>query len=369
MSEQTGAGNSFDPHNDAQHWEVLPVISLAGWFSDDPDQRQEVVENLIRGATGSGFFYITDHGIKQSLIDAVYEASKAFHDQPQGIKELYSITRSLHHRGYVSIADNGTYEKAGATFHNHHETFDLSFDIAADDPRAHKGFGMVGPNIWPDLEGFKEVVSAYYAAVYQLGRQLTSAFELGLGLEPGALLQNFTVPTSQLRLMKYPENDAPMDIANHGIGAHSDFECFTMLHTRGPGLQVLSADDHWVEAPPMENGFIVNIGDCLEAWTAGLFKSTQHRVVNLGNLRYSLPFFFATDFDVDIEPLPAFSTPQTRLQYPTFKAGEHLWARTIDAFPYLTRKHKSGELAVDFIVADENPFKRLSLEEAALKRS
>jgi isopenicillin N synthase-like dioxygenase len=369
MNEKAGAGNKFDPHNDAQHWDVLPVISLAGWFSDDPAQSREVVENLLQGATGSGFFYITDHGISQSLIDTVYQASKAFHDQPQSWKEAYSITRSLHHRGYVSIADNGTYEKDGKTFHNHHESFDLSFDMAADDPRAHKGFGMVGPNIWPELDGFKEAVSAYYDAVYQLGRQLTAAFELGLGLQSGALLQHFTAPTSQLRLMKYPENDAPMDTNNHGIGAHSDFECFTMLHTRGPGLQVLSADDHWVEAPPLEDGFIVNIGDCLEAWTGGLFKSTQHRVVNLGDLRYSLPFFFATDFDIDVEPLPAFSTPETRHKYPVFKAGEHLWARTIDAFPYLNRKYKSGELAVDFIVADENPFKRLSVEEAALKES
>ena len=57
------------------------------------------------------------------------------------------------------------------------------------------------------------------------------------------------------------------------------------------------------------------------------------------------------------------------VKYPAFKAGEHLWARTIDAFPYLNRKYKSGELAVDFMVADENPFKRLSIEEAALKES
>ncbi|MFT7469706.1 MAG: hypothetical protein ACI8PP_002965, partial [Candidatus Pseudothioglobus sp.] len=51
MNEKAGADNRFDPHNDAQHWDVLPVISLAGWFSDDPAQSREVVENLLKGAT------------------------------------------------------------------------------------------------------------------------------------------------------------------------------------------------------------------------------------------------------------------------------------------------------------------------------
>jgi len=368
MNEHAKQGSSSDPQNDAQHWDVLPVISLAGWFSQDPVQRLLVAQRLFKAATSSGFFYIADHGIDQALIDAAYEANKSFHDQPQDWKERYSITKSMHHRGYVSIADNGAHEIEGKPHFNHHESFDLSFDLAADDPRTHKGYGLAGPNIWPALDGFKDVVSAYYAALYQLGREITSAFELGLGLAPGTLLQHFNAPTSQLRLMKYPPNDAPKDDTNHGIGAHSDFECFTMLHTQGPGLQVMSADDHWVEAPPIEGAYIVNIGDCLEAWTGGLFKSTQHRVVNLGNLRYSLPLFFAADFDVDIAPLPKFSTPQTCAQYPAFIAGEHLWARTIDAFPYLRRKYQSGELGVDFMVSDENPFKRLSKEEAALKQ-
>lgn len=54
----------------------------------------------------------------------------------------------------------------------------------------------------------------------------------------------------------------------------------------------MSYEDHWVEAPPVEGAFVVNIGDCLEAWTGGLFKATQHRLVNLGKERYSLPCFF-----------------------------------------------------------------------------
>ena len=78
-----------------------------------------------------------------------------------------------------------------------------------------------------------------------------------------------------------------------GISAHSDFECFTILNQRSPGLQVMNSADEWVEAPPIDGTFIVNVGDLMEGWTNGRFKATQHRVVNIGKERYSLPLFFA----------------------------------------------------------------------------
>lgn len=71
-----------------------------------------------------------------------------------------------------------------------------------------------------------------------------------------------------------------MDNDNLGIGAHSDFECFIVLHQQAPGPQVMNAADEWVAAPPILGAFIVNIGDLLEGWTNGRSTATQHRVVN-----------------------------------------------------------------------------------------
>jgi isopenicillin N synthase-like dioxygenase len=357
----------FDPHKDAQSWEDLPTVSLKKWFDGSEAEKLEVAKALYAGATGSGFFYIVDHGISQASIDAVYQENRRFHEQPVEFKDQYNINKSLIHRGWVSRAETLRYEKDGKTFNNFHEAFDVSFEVPADDPRASQGYGLIGPNVWPDLEGFREAVEPYYDSVYQLGRELLAAFELSLDMQPGTFLDHITAPTSQLRLLKYFENDAPSDELNVGIGAHSDFECFTILNTSGPGLQLLSYEGHWVEAPPAKGAFVVNIGDCLEAWTGGLFKATQHRVVNLGKERFSLPLFFATDFDVEIKPLPEFSTEETRRRYPPFVAGEHLWGRTINGFPYLKNKYESGELVVDFEILDENPFKRVSIEEKALK--
>jgi len=72
------------------------------------------------------------------------------------------------------------------------------------------------------------------------------------------------------------------------------------------GLQVRSADGtSWVEAPPIENTFVVNIGDMLEKWTAGVYRATPHRVRNLAKKdRYSFPYFFDPDFEASLTPIP-----------------------------------------------------------------
>ncbi len=106
-------------------------------------------------------------------------------------------------------------------------------------------------------------------AVYDLGHRLLGALALELGVDPEELRQHITCPTSQLRMMRYLDNDQPASEDRVGIASHSDFECFTILLQGGPGLQVMNADYHWVEAPPIPGTFIVNIGDIFETWSGG----------------------------------------------------------------------------------------------------
>ena len=57
-----------------------------------------------------------------------------------------------------------------------------------------------------------------------------------------------------------------------------------LLQDAGGGLEVRSGDT-WISAPPIENTFVVNIGDMLELWTHGIYRATPHRVRNLANRR------------------------------------------------------------------------------------
>ena len=36
--------------------------------------------------------------------------------------------------------------------------------------------------------------------------------------------------------------------------------------------------EFWVDVPALPNTILVNLGDMLERWTNGLYKSTMHRV-------------------------------------------------------------------------------------------
>ncbi len=121
---------------------------------------------------------------------------------------------------------------------------------------------------------------------------------------------------------------------NLGIGKHCDYECLTILAQGKVGsLQVETLDGEWVEAPPIEGAFNVNIGEMLTRWTNGKFKATPHRVVNTtGQNRYSVPFFFATNYDVNITPLDVCVENGSSPRYEEVLAGEYLVTRLSEIY-------------------------------------
>lgn len=69
-------------------------------------------------------------------------------------------------------------------------------------------------------------------------------------------------------------------------------------------LQVQMKSGEWINADPIPGAFVVNIGDMMERWTNGEWKSTLHRVIHKGSeYRVSVPFFFEPNFDARIKPL------------------------------------------------------------------
>jgi isopenicillin N synthase-like dioxygenase len=332
---------------------------LSGLFTGSDEDKARVASELGAAARTSGFFYIRNHGIPQDLIDALFAASKQFHEQPRSIKMKNWCGFTTNHRGYVPFEENGTKFPKKINFN---EAWDMSYEAPADHPDYLAGWRMTGPNVWPDIPGWKDTVSTYYDAVFNLGLRMLDALALELGVPTEELTQHITYPTSQLRLLRYLENDMPATKEIVGIAAHSDFECFTLLLTGAPGLQVMNADDVWIEAPPIPGCFVVNIGDIFETWSGGQFKSTQHRVINVGKERYSMPLFFGLDYHTVVEPLEIFRTPETEAKFTPMKAGDHLMRMSVNAFRYMADAYANGDLVPDYDVPEENPFKREAKE-------
>lgn len=312
-----------------------------------------MADALGDAAEHMGFCYIEGHGIDQRTIRNVYKQAERWFSNPLEQKlELY-IGKSSNHRGYVPCSEQGVYADEGA---RHYEAFDLALDLPADDPDVSQGHHLLGPNVWPSQTGFRETISDYYDRLSQLGRMMCGAFESYLQVPPGTLLEAMTKPTSQLRLLHYLGNGDIAQPRGMNMGAHTDYECFTILHQSAPGLQVLNASNQWIDAPPLDGTFVINIGDLLETWSNGQFRSTLHRVVNRGIERLSLPFFVAANYDAVIQPLDGIEPSERTCKYKDIVAGHHLLGQLLRDFPYLRKRHERGQLRLPFAMPNGNPF-------------
>ena len=355
----------------------IPVIDISALRSGDRAAMKAKAAEIGKACEEVGFFYITNHGVPEALIARTYELSRRFHYSPIEQRDSVHVRHSPGTRGWAPVSqedDDGDPELyrlvEPSPEHDYltkprlHAAFDLSLELSEDDPDFKAGNLMLVPNQWPAwIPEFREQVMEYYDAVTEVGRQLFDAFALHLDLPEDFFAKLTRKAPSQLRLLHYPPNDLPMDNDNLGIGAHSDFECFTILNQQAPGLQVMNTADEWVAAPPIDGAFIVNVGDLLEGWTNGRFKATQHRVVNTGKERFSMPLFFAVDYHTEIEPLPAFVTEDNPPKYNKIVAGDHLAGFSVNGAKHLRRKIVRGELTIDFPIHKENPFKRKAVNE------
>lgn len=192
-----------------------------------------------------------------------------------------------------------------------------------------------------DLAGFYTAVRDYYGEVLELARHLFRLFALSLGLPENYFDAMTTHPGGIARLLYYPPakhahvtpNEARREELGKeekiGLGAHSDYECFTLLlSSETPGLEILTPTGTWHRASCVPNSFIVNVADFLMRWTNDLYKSTVHRVVNRGTEpRYSVPFFFSVNYDCMVETLPTCLKEGEAPKYPAIRAGEYILER------------------------------------------
>jgi len=115
-----------------------------------------------------------------------------------------------------------------------------------------------------------------------------------------------------------------------------------MLLPTAPGLEVMNGAGEWIDAPPVEDAFVINIGDLLEAWTNGTFIATSHRVRKVAEERYSFPFFATCDYHTVVAPLDKFVTPEQPAKFTPIVSGDHLLSQTAQTFAYLKRRVAEG---------------------------
>ncbi|KAK3112858.1 hypothetical protein LTR53_010409 [Teratosphaeriaceae sp. CCFEE 6253] len=300
---------------------TIPIIDIAPSFSTSLADRQAVAAQISSACKNSGFFHITGHGVPEPTRQATLALSaRFFKSTPREKKEKLHAKHSPYLRGYepadytyVNPDDWAAEDAAPETKEGFNWGYEAGLDPTGGDGQYRELDGKdVNGNVWPeeeDVPGFYETIKLYYGEILDLARHLFRLFALSLDLSEDYFDHMMTHPGGIARLLYYPASSNPQPLNPNqkdeeiGLGAHSDYECFTiLLCSAAPGLEILSPDDTWVPAPAVEGSFIINVADFLMRWTNGVYRSTVHRVVNrTREERFSVPFFFSVNYDQTVE--------------------------------------------------------------------
>jgi len=272
-----------------------------------------------------GFYYIENHGVDQSLIDAGFAQLEKFFDLPMDEKLKLRVNR--HQIGYVP--PHASVMKTALTDANKkpdtNEGLGFMRERDADDPKVIADIRFSGRNQWPGgLPGFRETILAYHVAMEKLGQALLPIYAIALGKPADFFDTYFEDAHYYNRNSHYPATDA--EDGQHSIGAHTDHNFMALLPMSAvPALEVERPSGGWVEAPIVQGAIVVNTGEFLNRWSNGVFRAIPHRVIIPRRDRYALTFHYnpadqtvAVPLDTCVGPdRPAQFEPKTFIQHMT----------------------------------------------------
>ena len=317
----------------------IPLIDLGGHTDPDRAGALESARQLHDALSTIGFAYITGHTVAPAVREAAFDVSRAFHASSLAQKQTLAINGF--HRGYMGLATSTivTSSVAKVTRPNMSESLMLMHELPSDDPGLLAGAPLQGPNQWPDwIPGFQTPVNRFIADVDTLGRYIIQLIAMSLDLPARSLDHYFDKPTTFLRMLHYPPQPL-MEQEQIGSAPHTDYGVITLLaQDSSGGLQVRPRGGDWIDAPPIPDSFVLNVGDMLARWTNNRFVSTPHRVINRsGGDRYSLPYFLDPGMDALITCLPTCTDAAHPPHYPPVRYGDYLMERLNKNYDYRLR--------------------------------
>jgi len=137
--------------------------------------------------------------------------------------------------------------------------------------------------------------------------------------------------TAGARFLRYP----PRKKDEMGCGQHTDFGVMTLLlQDHVGGLQIL-INDKWVDAPPLKDTLVVNMGDCIELLTNGKLKATTHRVINKSTTeeRFVALVFHDPDWAFPIDCLSKFKEDPDPFTNRLATFGDHFKSKYYFVYP------------------------------------
>ncbi|XP_077226095.1 2-oxoglutarate (2OG) and Fe(II)-dependent oxygenase superfamily protein isoform X2 [Tasmannia lanceolata] len=157
---------------------------------------------------------------------------------------------------------------------------------------------------WPSTPiDLREKIVSYAKHMETLFFMLMKAIIESLGLADEDILNEFEDGSQLMVINCYPW--CPEPDLTLGIPPHSDYGFLTLLLQDSiQGLQIMSKGE-WVTIEPLHGSLVINVGDHLEIFSNGRYKSVLHRVlVNPTNSRISIASLHSLPFENIVRPSP-----------------------------------------------------------------
>ncbi|XP_024466104.2 S-norcoclaurine synthase 1 isoform X2 [Populus trichocarpa] len=272
----------------------IPIINFSLLINGDKDERRK----LDTACKEWGFFQITNHDVSEEVIKQMKAAVAAFFELPLEEKRNYAMAANDIHgygQGYV------------VSEHQKLDWCDLMF-LVTSPPKYQK------MKYWPvTIPGFKEAVEQYSTEILKLTEDIFANISLLMGMDKDALKRLHGEMMKQgIRMNYYPTCSRPELVL--GVGPHSDASSITFLLQDDDitGLQIRH-EEGWVPVKPIPNAIVVNIGDVIESWSNGVYKSIEHRAVtSVTATRMSIATFVIPDDDVELGPVETMADDYNR---------------------------------------------------------
>ena len=312
----------------------IPIVDFSNAYSSDVKARREVADEIRKASIEVGFFYISNHGVSQELIEQVFSVTKQFFALPLARKMELHISKHKRHAGYIAIGGEKLQDHDEQVSADRKESLEISIGIQDNAALATPSSDVFLRECeW--LSGYPEmrnVMHTYYNRMWELARLLNRVMALALHLPENFFEAAFSRPITNIRCLSYPplEPDVATNDKTRACGEHSDYLTYNLLVQDDiGGLEVLNCHGEWIEATPVPGTFVVNTGDLISHWTNDLFASTIHRVTSnqTERVRNAIAFFTGPNIDARIECLPSCMNISETPKYKPITTGEYLFQR------------------------------------------
>ncbi|GAU41919.1 hypothetical protein TSUD_25600 [Trifolium subterraneum] len=270
----------------------LPIID----FSDlNGPNRPQVLQSLANACELYGFFQVVNHGITEDVINNMMDVSGRFFDLP------------IEERGKYMTSDMRAVVRYGTSFSQTKDKVFCWRDFL-------KLLCHPLPNYlphWPDSPvDFRKMAATYAEETKNLFLRIMEAILESLGIiednqeeNDNNILKELEDGSQLMAVNFYPP--CPQPDLTLGMPPHSDYGFLTLLlQDEVEGLQI-QYQGKWFMVQPINNAFVVNVGDHLEIFSNGKYKSVLHRVlVNSCKRRRSVASLHSVSFNSTVKPSP-----------------------------------------------------------------